>query len=304
MPLQETIELALGHEAALDPSSHSQDTPTTRTASPFSSPQFRAILSGMVSKGHGIDAICLFLTLTREVLLDLVVQLDLPTPHDMAYRRYGGARAWTPADYGVLMAGYLGNWTTACIAERIGRSRGSIWAKARRLGLPKRDRRSLVWPKNLARLETKPVDVPRPETPQPTASPSRLPLRWFVKGTATPLELTSKRNGREVHWTTHALIELGMRKWGAQHIHAIAKDFGVSLRAVTSQLNWLEIPPRPRSEQTERFERATAEANIAAAGYKLVFCKTNGRFPYWTKRRAMTNSKRDTLRGLYSGCFA
>jgi hypothetical protein len=118
------------------------------------------------------------------------------------------------------------------------------------------------------------------------------------------MELTSKRDGREVHWTTEALIELGMRKWAAQNIHAIAEDFGVSLRAVTSQLHWLEIPVRPRSEQSEIFDRARAEANIAAAGYKLVFCRRDSRFPYWTRRRAMTNSRRDTESGFFSGCFA
>ena len=81
-------------------------------------------------------------------------------------------------------------------------------------------------------------------------------------GTKEPIELTSKRGGREVHWTTPSLIELGMRKWAGQRIQAMAVDFGVSLRTITSQLHWLEIPSRPRREQTDHFDRAAAEANI------------------------------------------
>src|SRR3978361_2047573 len=88
---------------------------------PFSTAQYRQLLTGMMGQGHGIEAMCLFLTLTRDVLLDLVVLLDLSRPHDAACRRVGGSRAWSAQDYAVLLAGWMGNWPTLCIAEQIGR---------------------------------------------------------------------------------------------------------------------------------------------------------------------------------------
>jgi hypothetical protein len=106
----------------------------------------RRMLAGMVAQGHGIEALCLFLSMTREVLLDLIVHFDLPTPHDRPLRRSGGVHAWKASDFPVLFTGWLQNWSAACIAHHLDRTRGSIWYKARRLGLPKRDRRSLHWP--------------------------------------------------------------------------------------------------------------------------------------------------------------
>jgi hypothetical protein len=260
---------------------------------PLTTPQYRQLLTGMLAQGHGIDALCLFLAITRDVLLDLVVQFDLPGPHERPYRRAGGARAWGPADYAVLLSGWLGNWRTGCIAEQIGRSRGSIWAKSRRLGLPKRDRRSLFWPESLPSRDIRAQADPSPVDANDSRKAGLLPPRWWIRGTKEPIELTSKRGGREVHWTTPSLIELGMRKWAGQRIQAMAEDFCVSIRTITSQLHWLEIPSRPRSEHTDHFDRAVAEANIQAADYKMVFCKSNSRFPYWTKRTKWNNAKRD-----------
>ena len=94
------------------------------------------LLSGMISRGLGIEVICFVLTLARETLLDLVVEYGLPTPHNGPMRVCTGPRAWHQADYAVLVAGWLQNWQTGGIAEGIGRSKGSVWAKARRLGFP------------------------------------------------------------------------------------------------------------------------------------------------------------------------
>lgn len=270
-----------------------------------SSAQYFQILTGILAQGHGIEAICQFLTLTRDALLDLVVQLALPTPHDRPCRRTGGVRAWGPADYSTLLTGWLGNWPTACISERIDRSRGSIWAKARRMGLPKRDRGSLSWPQEPPPISLPPVVAAPIECTNPVPS-KKLPARWLVRGTDEPLALTSKRDGREVNWAENpqALIEMGMRWWGGQRIDKIAADFGVSYRTITSQLNWLQVKSLPRSELTDTFDRAVAEENIKKAGYKLMFCKSDGRFPYWADRVARTRAKRDVKVGFYDVGYA
>ena len=115
------------------------------TAPPLPAAQLGRVLAGMIDEGHGIEAICLFLQLTRETLLDLVVEHDLPTPHGRPRRR-GGARAWTGGNYAVFIGCWLASWRAGSIAEYLGRSPGSIWSQARRLGLPRRDRASLVRP--------------------------------------------------------------------------------------------------------------------------------------------------------------
>jgi hypothetical protein len=283
----------------------SPEAPETFAAGPFSSAQYFQLLTGILAQGHGIETICLFLALTRDALLDLVVQLALPTPPDRPFRRTGGVRAWGPADYSTLLTGWLGNWPTACLSERINRSRGSIWAKARRMGLPKRDRRSLAWPQEPLPVSPSTVVAAPIECTNP-APPKRLPARWFVRGTDEPLELTSQRNGREVNWAgnTQALIEMGMRWWGGQRIDKIAVDFGVSYRTITSQLQWLQVKSLPRSELTDTFDRAVAEANIRKAGYKLMFCRSDSRFPYWADRVARTRAKRDVNVGFYDVGYA
>jgi len=272
---------------------------------PFAITQYRQLLTGMLARGHGIEALCAFLTLTRDVLLDLLVQFDLPTPHDRPLRRTGGLHAWVPSDYSTLLTGWLENWPTACIAQEIKRSQASIWAKTRRMGLPRRDRRSLSWPTGLPVVPVSPVVKVLPEPAKPD-TPKRLPAKWLVRGTDEPLELTSKRNGLEVDWAgnTKALIELGMRCWGGQLISKVAEDFGVSYRAVTSQLHWLQVKSPTRAELTESFDRAAAEENIKKAGYKLMFCKSDTRFPYWADRIARTRSKRDVKVGFYDVGFA
>jgi hypothetical protein len=261
--------------------------------------QYRQVLPGMLAEGHGIQALCLFLTLTRDALLDLVVQLNLPTPHDRPIRRPGGKVVWQPSDFPVLLRGWLENWSAACLADQLRRSRGAIWSKTRRMGLMKRDRRLLHWPEYLLPAASPPPETVLVPDPVPPRSKKRLPERWRVAG--TDIELTSKRNGTEVDWAnnTAALVELGMRAWGGQRVAKIADDFGVSYRAITSQLHWLRVEDQPRGEQTDDYDREKAEAAIRKAGYKMFFCKSDGRFPYWADRVRRTRSRRDEKSGFY-----
>jgi hypothetical protein len=281
--------------------------------------QYRRLLAGMLGQGHGIAALCLFLTITRDVLLDLIVQFDLPTPHDRPLRRSGGVHAWKPSDFPVLLTGWLQNWSAACIAHHLDRKRGSIWYKARRLGLPKRDRRALHWPAAetvpaavnapaaeavtaavmAPAAEAGPAEVIVPESTVPTG-PGRLPAKWSVKGADRLLELTSKRQGLEVNWADNieAFVDLGWRVWSGQRICRIAEDYGVSYRTITSQLHWLQAKARRRHDQTDDFDRARGEANAKAEGYTLSRCQTNSKFPYW-KVRHKTKSNRDIRNKFY-----
>lgn len=268
-----------------------------KSIEPFTTAQYRQLLTGMMGRGHGIEAICLFLTLTRDALLDLVVLLDLPRPHGSAYRRAGGTRAWSALEYPTLLSAWMANWPTLCIAEHTGRTRGSIWAKTRRMGLPRRDRRSLAWPEHAApRLQ----DI----VAEPTAC-SKLPDQWTTRGTQNPIKLVSKRNGTEVDWpgSPGALIDVGLRCWSGQRPLKIAEDYGVSYRTITSQLHWLQIPTTPRSQQVDHFVPSIGETRIAEARYRMMFCVSDNRFPYWTHRLRREKSRRDVKAKLYDVAF-
>jgi hypothetical protein len=278
------------------------DGPDCQTFGPFSAAQYRSLLASMLAQGHGIQALCLFLSLTRGALLDLVVHLDLPTPHDRPMRKSGGIRAWRAEDFPTFLAGWLGNWSAACLADRLGRSRGSIWYKARRMGLPKRERRALFWPDDLRSPAPAPLEMPaEPEGARPR---KRYPERWLVKGTDKKIELTSQRNGLEVNWAANvdALIEMGWRHWSGQRLSRIAEDFGVSYTAVASQLYWLDSQgPSSRAEWTDIFDRPRGEANARKAQYKLAYSKSDTRFPYFSYKSS--HSRRDKAVGFYDVGF-
>jgi hypothetical protein len=103
---------------------------------------FDAVLAGMVAAGQGIHAICLYLGLTRPALDDHLVRLGLRTPHERALRK-PGPRGWSVLDTIRLIAWRLAGIHPDTIALRLGRSANAVRAKARRLGIPRPDRRAL-----------------------------------------------------------------------------------------------------------------------------------------------------------------
>ena len=103
---------------------------------------FDRVLAGMAAAGHGIEAICLYLGLTRTVLLEHVVRLGLATPHDRPLRK-SGARGWSVLDTMRLIAWRVAGVHPETIGARLGRSANAVRAKARRLGLPVPDRKTL-----------------------------------------------------------------------------------------------------------------------------------------------------------------
>ncbi len=96
---------------------------------------FDRILAGMVAAGQGIQAIRLYLGLTRAGLDGHLVRLDLPTPHDRPPRAPGG-RGWSAPDTMRLIAWRAAGVHPETIGHRLGRSASAVRARARRLGLP------------------------------------------------------------------------------------------------------------------------------------------------------------------------
>lgn len=135
-------------EPALQELSSSTDRP--RWATLFIAPLAQAlspidhVLAGMVAAGQGLEAIGLYLGMARDALFDRIVALGLATPHDRPMRPPAGKRPWQVADVQTLIRLWVLGVRVVCIAEQIGRSPGAVSSKARRLGLPRRDRKQLI----------------------------------------------------------------------------------------------------------------------------------------------------------------
>jgi hypothetical protein len=110
---------------------------TTATAYPVD-----PVLAGMVAAGQGIQAICLYLGLTRAALDDHLARLALRLPHDRALRN-PGPRGWSNLDTQRLIVCRVGSIHPETIGRRVCRSANAVRAKARRLGIPRPDRKSL-----------------------------------------------------------------------------------------------------------------------------------------------------------------
>jgi hypothetical protein len=102
----------------------------------------------MVARGHGIETLCLYLALARGALLNFIVALGLPTPHDRPHRRAGGRTPWSLEHIAQFIPLWEAGWRAGALAERFGRKPGAIWSKARQLGLARRDRKVLVTPED------------------------------------------------------------------------------------------------------------------------------------------------------------
>ena len=241
----------------------------------------RAVLPGMVAQGHGIEALCSFLSLGRAALFDHLVDLDLPTPHDRPLRKVGGRHPWSVSDTVLFIVLWMAGWHAESLGQHFDRSARSAWAKARQLGLPRRDRKLIFRPANpgeelsdgvLQGHHPNPETLSRLQRDEAGAAPVRLtlghwpqtspvlarelpntgttaPLSYPASGTndlfgPTPVGTPPRRKAKrqEIPWTRERDIELGQRWWARQHYKAIARDMGITPSAVQSRRFRLGLP--------------------------------------------------------------
>jgi hypothetical protein len=100
------------------------------------------LLAGMVAAGQGLRAICLYLGLAESALDRHLARLGLPRPHDRPLRK-PGPRGWSVADTIRLIFWRVRGVHPETIGQRLDRSPNAVRAKARRLGIPRPDRKSL-----------------------------------------------------------------------------------------------------------------------------------------------------------------
>ena len=108
------------------------------------SDKFDRVLAGILSKGHVLEAVALYLCVSAQELLGHITRLGLPTPSMLPMRRPGGRRPWTGNEIHVLIDMWSQDIHVECIGAETGRSPGGVRSKARRLGLYRRERRNVV----------------------------------------------------------------------------------------------------------------------------------------------------------------
>jgi DNA-binding CsgD family transcriptional regulator len=237
------------------------------------------VLVGMVAAGLGVEALCLYLGLSRDALFMRIVALDLRTPHDRPLRKPSGKTPWTGSDVHQLIAWWVEGLTGVAIAEQLGRSPGAVYSKARRLGLPRRQRKLLCRaPAAIEALRQHPQSSPsadvRGDHPSlerfieqlraPAPAPARFPLpqdlsrridaarreagldllpRLEVLAPAPGAPRIGKQKAAFARtWTPELEHELSLRVWAGQYYKDIAEAMAMSTPTVASRMTLLEIP--------------------------------------------------------------
>lgn len=240
-----------------------------------------AVLRGLVERGHGLDAISTFLRVDRETVLDWAITLDLPISQECPVRRSTGPRAWAAGDYFRFIESWLKGWHAASIGEQFGRSASAIWSKARWLGLPRRDRKTVFRPSTASLHEAQALGL----------SPAKLELCVTTStGERLPIRKILKRG--HVYWTPELDAELANRYWANQHYEAIAAEWGLSARAISSRACRLELPRRERCKLITHYDHSMVDANIADARYVRRECLAIRGWFFWGQRNGMRTSKR------------
>jgi len=170
---------------------------------------------GMVEKGHTPDAIASFLGMLTIDLVSRLYRLDLHIPHNGSIRRKvrkNNARsAWQLVEIRQLVELREQNVSSLVIAEKLGRSVGSVRYKARWLGLPKLSRG-----KRAAELPL----FPNLDTSGKPRRKPRIRLCW-----------------QEVH------LRMVIDRWLAYQRHeGIARDLGLTPAQVRSKTKNLGLP--------------------------------------------------------------
>ena len=83
------------------------------------------LLKGMMSAGHGLEALSFYLGLEENAVRDRVAALGLDQPSEKRLRRSGAANPWSLHDTRLFMALWLDNVSAASMAEAFGARGGA-----------------------------------------------------------------------------------------------------------------------------------------------------------------------------------
>lgn len=200
------------------------------------------ILKGMLAVGLVQQAICIYLGLSAEELLAAVVRLGLPTPSDAPMRKRGGKNPWSDWQCEILVRRWGENIHPQSIAEEIGRSVGAVRAKARRLGLFRRNRADLI---------KRVLDKMDAQRDNGTEAPVSAPFIVEESSVLPPAPKSSQRlrfRPRRIVWNDDLDLEVARRWFAWQCRFGIAKDLGLTEGQVRSRANQMGLPARDRTK--------------------------------------------------------
>ena len=252
------------------------------------SDKFDRVLAGILSKGHVLEAVALYLCVSAHELLGHIARLGLPIPSMLPMRRPGGRRPWTVDEVHLLIDMWTQDIYVACIGAETGRSAGGVRSKARRLGLYRRERRNIVrYPVSDSSAPTIAGAIAEDEAfaPDPVAATGMSVVvvadsPVSAVATVAPVEPAkeacdpaseverdapvdchahipqahagssngAKRARQRIAWNDDLDLELARRWFAWQCRKGIAKDLKLSEAAVRSRATRMGLPPRDRKK--------------------------------------------------------
>ena len=252
------------------------------------SDKFDLVLAGILSKGHVLEAVALYLCVPAQKLLGHIARLGLPTPSMLPMRRPGGRRPWTVNEVHCLIGMWSQDIHVECIGAETGRSPGGVRSKARRLGLYRRERRNIVrYPASGSSAPTiataaavdeafaagsvaaigmsvsvvadTPVSATATVAPIDPAKDGCNPasevdqdvsvhLNTHIRHAQAASANGAKRARQRIAWNDDLDLELARRWFAWQCRKGIAKDLKLSEAAVRSRATRMGLPPRDRKK--------------------------------------------------------
>lgn len=254
--------------------------------------RYDGALAGMIGKGLGLDAISAYLGAAPAVVMGRVVALGLATPHNKPLRRMKHAKAWPISDFRRLIDCWLDNWKASSASKAFGRSASSIYGQVRRLGLPRRSRRDLHQPTpevfdQLRRARSTLGAYCR----DLFSVVDKSLVKVITRASGEILRIERKLNRNEVRWTTALDLEVSDRAWSCQHHKAIARDLGISSRAICTRLSALGVPARNRKDLVDFYDPAIGQERIRRSRYRMRQCSFRKGQIFWSAHFGETTSK-------------
>ncbi len=145
------------------------------------------VLEGMIGAGLGLEAISTYLGCARTQILDEIAARGIVVAPEQLEKPLRARRGgWSACDHMLLIAAWLCGIPVAAIAELVGRTRGAVYGKRRRIGLAPRRRKSAKQSRKTRDADAAAPPVRRARRTRPRPAVADPPSRDPVHARTTP----------------------------------------------------------------------------------------------------------------------